>query len=28
VHRLLNYRRAAGLLGIYLGHREARRIRR
>jgi rhamnosyltransferase len=27
-HRFLNYRRAAGLLGKYLGHREARRIRR
>ena len=27
VHRFLNYRRAAGLLGIYMGHREARRNR-
>jgi rhamnosyltransferase len=28
VHRFLNYRRTAGMLGKYLGHREARRIRR
>jgi rhamnosyltransferase len=27
-HRFVNYKRAAGLLGKYLGHREARRIRR
>jgi rhamnosyltransferase len=27
-HRLLNYRRAAGLVGKYLGHTEARRTRR
>ncbi len=27
-HRLLNYRRAAGLVGKYLGHAEARRTRR
>jgi len=27
-HRVLNYRRAAGLLGKYLGHLEARRTRR
>ena len=27
-HRLINYRRAAGLIGKYLGHREARRTRR
>jgi rhamnosyltransferase len=28
VHRFLNYRRAAGLAGRYLGHRQARHIRR
>jgi glycosyltransferase involved in cell wall biosynthesis len=28
VHRFLNFRRTAGMLGRYLGHREARRIRR
>jgi rhamnosyltransferase len=28
VHRVLNYRRTAGMVGRYLGHREARRIRR
>ena len=27
-HRFVNYRRAAGLVGKYLGHQEARRIRR
>jgi rhamnosyltransferase len=27
-HRFVNYRRAAGMIGQYLGHREARRIRR
>ena len=27
-HRIVNYRRAAGLIGKYLGHREARRTRR
>lgn len=27
-HRMLNYRRAAGLVGKYLGHAEARRTRR
>jgi glycosyltransferase involved in cell wall biosynthesis len=28
VYRFLNYRRTAGMIGKYLGHRQARRIRR